>query len=122
MTRELTLFLTGVAGDQSGFLEDLASLAVLTRERARDRVADGAGLTGETAADDVDADVRVTNEILDWIERRIGDRPDQYVLSFGAERRWSPVARCWLDADPLGASNDTAPLWAQASRTVKSVR
>jgi hypothetical protein len=29
------------------------------------------------ARDDTDADIRITNEILDWISRRIGERPDQ---------------------------------------------
>lgn len=67
---------------------------------------------------DTDADVRITNEILDWIERRIGERPDQYVLSFGAERRWSSVARCWVD--DLQASNDSARAPAAPARTAKS--
>lgn len=51
------------------------------------------------ARDDAEADVRITNEILDWLERRIGERPDQYVLSFGKDRRWSPTAKCWIGAE-----------------------
>lgn len=48
------------------------------------------------ARDDSDADICITNEILDWIERRIGERPDQYILTFGKDRYWSPVAQCWV--------------------------
>lgn len=54
------------------------------------------------ARDDEAGDIRVTNEILDWIERRIGERPGQYVESFGHDRRWSATAKCWVgkDAEP----------------------
>lgn len=73
------------------------------------------------ARDDADADVRITNEILDWIERRIGERPDQYVLSFGTDRRWSSIARCWVDADRPEVSNDVgAPPSVLPTKTVKS--
>lgn len=68
--------------------------------------------------DDAEADVRITNEILDWIERRIGERPDQYVLSFGTERRWSSVARCWVDAERPEVSNDSVA--APAARDVRT--
>lgn len=51
------------------------------------------------ARGDVDADVRITNEILDWIERRIGERPGQYIEGFGHDRRWSPTAKCWIGRD-----------------------
>lgn len=51
------------------------------------------------ARDDAAADARITDEILDWIERRIGARPGQYVQSFGQGRRWSRVAQCWVRAD-----------------------
>lgn len=67
------------------------------------------------ARNDSDADIRVTDEILDWIERRIGERPDQYVLSFGADRRWSPVAKCWVDGGPT-----VAPKRAKAPRDAES--
>lgn len=69
------------------------------------------------ARDDAEGDKRVTDEILDWIERRIGERPGQYVLSFGAERRWSPVAQCWVGADDV-APPAKAP--RPAPSTVKS--
>ncbi|MBX3430033.1 MAG: hypothetical protein KF779_10685 [Hyphomonadaceae bacterium] len=72
------------------------------------------------ARDDSAADARITNEILDWIERRIGDRPDQYVLWHGADRRWSNVARCWIDADKPEAVNDTDAPAVARSRAVKS--
>ncbi len=48
------------------------------------------------AREDEAADIRVTNEILDWIERRIGERPGQYVESFGQDRRWSATAKTWI--------------------------
>lgn len=60
------------------------------------------------ARDDEAADVRVTNEILDWIERRIGERPGQYVLSFGHERRWSPVAQCWVRGETIARTARSA--------------
>ena len=64
------------------------------------------------ARDDSGADIRITNEILDWIERRIGERPDQYVLTFGQGRYWSPVAQCWVggkDAPPAFSKPQAAP-------------
>jgi lauroyl/myristoyl acyltransferase len=62
------------------------------------------------ARDDEEADVRITNEILDWIERRIGERPGQYVESFGHDRRWSTTAKCWIgkDAEPARLRAKTA--------------
>jgi len=68
------------------------------------------------ARNDSEADVRITNEILDWIERRIGERPDQYVLAFGQGRYWSPVAQCWIDA------NEARPSSKAASRTPSTVK
>jgi lauroyl/myristoyl acyltransferase len=62
------------------------------------------------AREDTDADVRITNEILDWIERRIGERPGQYVEGFGHERRWSSIAKCWI-----GAETQSTPALARAS-------
>jgi lauroyl/myristoyl acyltransferase len=61
------------------------------------------------ARDDASADVRITDEILDWIERRIGARPGQYVLGFGRERRWSAVAQCWVGADDEIVTPQTTP-------------
>lgn len=69
------------------------------------------------ARGDSEADIRITNEILDWIERRIGERPDQYVLTFGQGRYWSSVAQCWVGGkDVLPAIPKTQP----ALSTVKS--
>ncbi len=74
---------------------------------------------------DSEADVRITNEILDWIERRIGERPDQYVLSFGQDRRWSPVTQSWTDGEraeaPVRAEAARATPHARSTRTAKSV-
>lgn len=63
--------------------------------------------------DDADADIRVTNEILDWIERRIGERPDQYVLSFGRDRRWSSTAKCWIDGEAAEPTQRSAAVRAE---------
>ena len=59
------------------------------------------------AREDADADVRITNEILDWIERRIGERPGQYVEGFGHDRRWSPTAKCWIGDEIASAKTPT---------------
>lgn len=59
------------------------------------------------------ADVRVTNEILDWIERRIGERPGQYVEGFGHDRRWSPTAKCWIGDEAAMAATPTLALEAR---------
>lgn len=58
------------------------------------------------ARDDESADVRITNSILDTIERAVGRRPGQYVLPIGSGRRWSAVAECWVDAasEPVAAA------------------
>ena len=50
--------------------------------------------------DDAEADARVTDMLLDEIERAIGRRPEQYVLPIGGERRWDPVAERWTAALP----------------------
>jgi lauroyl/myristoyl acyltransferase len=62
------------------------------------------------ARDDAGADVRITDEILDWIERRIGERPGQYVESFGHDRRWSPAAKCWVGDEVQPAPARTSAL------------
>ncbi|MGE0532562.1 MAG: hypothetical protein AB7G40_10050 [Hyphomonadaceae bacterium] len=67
------------------------------------------------ARDDADADARITDEILDWIERRIGERPGQYVSGFGHERHWSTVAQCWVGADDEIVTPQTT-----SARTAKS--
>lgn len=50
--------------------------------------------------DDAAADARVTDMLLDTIERAVGQRPAQYVLRIGGERRWDPVAERWTMAAP----------------------
>ncbi|QGZ97091.1 lysophospholipid acyltransferase family protein [Terricaulis silvestris] len=47
------------------------------------------------AAGDADSDVRVTNEMLDTIERAVGERPGQYVLAVGHDRYWDPKTGTW---------------------------
>jgi lauroyl/myristoyl acyltransferase len=44
---------------------------------------------------DADADLRISNLILDDMERAVGSRPGQYVQPIGHERSWDAVARCW---------------------------
>jgi hypothetical protein len=43
------------------------------------------------------ADARITNEVLDTLERAIGLRPGQYVLAIGEQRRWNETTKCWVD-------------------------
>jgi len=65
--------------------------------------------------EDRGSDVRVTNRILDSIERAVGLRPTQYVLKIGHHRRWDPTSESWrpVEASPgrAGASDlvDTSP-------------
>lgn len=54
-------------------------------------------------------DIDVTQQVLDIIEREVGERPCEYLLDIGGDRRWDPGAQRWLDA-PLPAT--TAPLTA----------
>lgn len=44
---------------------------------------------------DRQGEARLTDEILDRLERAVGHRPDQYVIDVGAPRRWDPVAGRW---------------------------
>jgi lauroyl/myristoyl acyltransferase len=53
---------------------------------------------------DVDADVRITDELIDRIERAIGSRPTQYVNAPGRWRRWNGDAGRWEDLDPGSTS------------------
>jgi hypothetical protein len=46
---------------------------------------------------DEQADIRITNEILDRIERAVGRWPGQYVLPIGGQRRWNAAACRWED-------------------------
>ena len=43
-----------------------------------------------------DADRRVTDTILDDIERAVGRRPSQYVLDFLGQRRWDSPTERWV--------------------------
>jgi len=54
-------------------------------------------------------DIEVTQRMLDVIEREVGERPCEYLLDIGGDRRWDPGAQRWLDA-PLPAT--AAPLTA----------
>jgi hypothetical protein len=44
---------------------------------------------------DADADERITNAMLDTIERAVGKRPGQYVLAIGHDRYWDPKTETW---------------------------
>jgi lauroyl/myristoyl acyltransferase len=44
---------------------------------------------------DKNADARVIEEALGFIERAIGHRPEQYVGSLVYEKRWNMSTRCW---------------------------
>lgn len=48
------------------------------------------------ARDDEDADAKVTDAILDFLERAIGRRPGQYVLSVGHARHWDESGQRWI--------------------------
>lgn len=54
------------------------------------------------APDDSDADNRNTSEMLDTFELVIGRHPDSYIIDFGSERRWDPVAERWSDQSDTG--------------------
>ncbi|MGD9968788.1 MAG: hypothetical protein AB7T59_19880 [Hyphomonadaceae bacterium] len=75
-------------------------------------IIDWGELIPPAAKDDVNADVRVTNAVLDALERAIGQHPGQYVLPIGEERRWSETAQCWVaptDAHDLARVTRAAP-------------
>jgi lauroyl/myristoyl acyltransferase len=59
------------------------------------------------ARDDESADDRVTNAVVDFLERAVGLRPGQYVLPIGDQRRWSETAMCWVDPPELGSTPKT---------------
>jgi len=40
-------------------------------------------------------DLDVMNALLDRMEAAVGDRPEQYALEIGGERRWDPAGRTW---------------------------
>jgi lauroyl/myristoyl acyltransferase len=53
--------------------------------------------------EDEAADIRTTNELLDFLENAIGRCPTQYVLYIGEERRWNPALQTWEDPNERGA-------------------
>src|SRR3954451_6429695 len=62
----LALLHARIAREETGLLETLAELGIVDLQRARDAVADGAGLSRGTAAVDRDDDVELV--------RRLGER------------------------------------------------
>lgn len=54
-----------------------------------------------TSPDQQDTDV--TQQVLDVIEREVGERPCDYLLDIGGDRQWDPESRSWRDA-PLAAA------------------
>ena len=65
---------------------------------------------------DADADMRISNQMLDEIEHAIGARPGQYVQSIGHDRRWDPVSRKWRTA----AARPVSPLPRREQEVVSS--
>jgi lauroyl/myristoyl acyltransferase len=59
-------------------------------------VLDWSGPIAAPARDDEGADARITSDILDVLERAIGQRPGQFVLPVGHERRWDQAAQRWV--------------------------
>jgi lauroyl/myristoyl acyltransferase len=47
------------------------------------------------ARKDQDADIRVMDQILDFIQSAVGCRPTQYVSEFGGSRRWNASKSQW---------------------------
>lgn len=47
---------------------------------------------------DHDADIRITDQILNYLESAIGRRPTQYLLAIGEDRRWNSVRKTWEDS------------------------
>lgn len=44
---------------------------------------------------DKDADIRITDQLLQHVERAVGSRPSQYVLDIGSRRRWNSSKSEW---------------------------
>lgn len=40
------------------------------------------------------------SRLIDAIETAVGERPDEYTLDIGDDRRWDADAGCWVDAAP----------------------
>jgi lauroyl/myristoyl acyltransferase len=45
----------------------------------------------------IEADIEVTDGILDELERMVGRRPAQYVYPIGGERTWDPGTETWRE-------------------------
>jgi lauroyl/myristoyl acyltransferase len=45
----------------------------------------------------VDDEIETMNRLIDTFEVAVGERPTQYVLDIGNERRWNPKLRSWED-------------------------
>jgi lauroyl/myristoyl acyltransferase len=54
-------------------------------------------------------DVEITQQMLDAVEREVGERPCEYVLDIGGDRRWDPDTQSWRDVPMTAAA---APLTA----------
>ncbi len=49
------------------------------------------------APHDKDADIQITEKLLQHIERAVGSRPSQYVLDIGSLRRWNSLKSQWQE-------------------------
>ena len=68
---------------------------------------------------DEEADIRVTNELLDRIERAVGLRPAQYVLPIGGDRQWNPTTCRWgndNEGTPFLVAKDSEPTMVGVGR------
>ena len=54
-------------------------------------------------------DIDVTQQVLDVIESEVGERPCDYVLDIGGERRWDPETHSWRDAPMTAAVVPLSP-------------
>lgn len=57
------------------------------------------------AASEEQQDVEVTQQILDIIEREVGERPCEYLLDIGGDRCWDSGSRAWQDAHPAAVAS-----------------
>lgn len=55
------------------------------------------GIPIRAGGGDARSDEEVMNLLLDHLERAIGDRPAQYALDIGGERRWDASAKHWQE-------------------------
>ncbi|MBF6601170.1 MAG: hypothetical protein IVW36_11735 [Dehalococcoidia bacterium] len=61
------------------------------------------------APDDEAADIRITDELIDALERAVGRFPLQYQHPIGSERRWDAATQCWRMPATAGGALDQAP-------------